>query len=149
MRKGSVLIALRSVTFGFSASPAVTPTSSTPTYANTTICRLNSAWLKPVGNTPPSFHRFATEGPVSGPKPEIGSSTPMPMMIMPRIAVTLIIENQNSASPKIFTDIRLAPNRISRTTSAVTHCGMPGHHRWIYTPATVISAIHVVAHTAQ
>ena len=53
------------------------------------------------------------------------------MMIMPTIAVTLIIENQNSASPKIFTDIRLAANRISRTARAVTHCGMPGHHRWM------------------
>ncbi|SKV51793.1 Uncharacterised protein [Mycobacteroides abscessus subsp. massiliense] len=61
----------------------------------------------------------------------MGSSTPMPMMIMPTIAVTLIIENQNSASPKIFTDIRLAANRISRTARAVTHCGIPGHHRWM------------------
>ena len=42
-------------------------------------------------------------------------------------------------------------NSTSRTTSAVTHCGMscPHGQYCTYLPATVISAMHVVAHTAQ
>ena len=75
-----------------------------------TICRLSIALLKPVAKKPPSFHRFVTDGPVSGPSPAIGSSTPMPTMIMPRMAVTLMAENQNSARPNTPTEIRFAPN---------------------------------------
>lgn len=34
---------------------------------------------------------------------------PAQIRIMPMIAVTLTMENQNSSSPKSFTEIRLAP----------------------------------------
>lgn len=34
---------------------------------------------------------------------------PAQIRIMPMIAVTFTIENQNSSSPKIFTDIRFTP----------------------------------------
>ena len=43
------------------------------------------------------------------------------------MAVTLTIENQNSSSPKSFTEIRLTPKRTSRKTRAETHCGMSGN----------------------
>lgn len=38
--------------------------------------------------------------------------------------MTLTIENQNSSSPKSFTEIRLAPYRMMVNTSADSHCGI-------------------------
>ena len=43
------------------------------------------------------------------------------------MAVTLIIENQNSISPNIFTEIRLARKRITRKAPAEAHWGTLGH----------------------
>lgn len=40
------------------------------------------------------------------------------------IAVTLTMENQNSSSPKSFTEIRLAPYRMTVNTRADSHWGM-------------------------
>lgn len=85
------------------------------------------ALLKPVAKNPPSFQRLVTDGPVSGPNPEIGSSTPMPTTIMPTMAVTLIAENQNSAFPNSPTEMRFAQNRTRSATSAVSQTGTDGH----------------------
>lgn len=40
------------------------------------------------------------------------------------MAVTLTMENQNSSSPKSFTEIRFAPYRMTVNTRADSHCGM-------------------------
>lgn len=39
-------------------------------------------------------------------------------------AATLMIANQNSSSPKIFTEIRFTVSTTARAISAMTHCGM-------------------------
>lgn len=43
------------------------------------------------------------------------------------IAVTLIIDSQNSTSPKSRTEIRLAPKSTTRKPSAAIHCGTAYH----------------------
>ena len=60
----------------------------------------------PLGKKPPCDQRWLKDAvsPASE-KPRV--ITPTPMRIMPMIAVTLTIENQNSSSPKSFTEIRL------------------------------------------
>ena len=80
----------------------------------------------PLGKKPSNSHRLETAA-VSPAwlKPRV--STPMPITIMPMMAVTLTIENQNSISPKSFTEIRLATNSRTRKTRADTHCGMSGN----------------------
>ncbi len=80
---------------------------------------------KPLGKKPPSFHRWVIEA-VSPAAEKPKTSTPMPIRIMPTIAVTLTMENQNSISPNSFTEIRLAAYSSTRNTSAVPHCGTPG-----------------------
>ena len=39
-------------------------------------------------------------------------------------APTLMIANQNSISPKIFTEMRFTVSTTARAISAITHCGM-------------------------
>lgn len=46
---------------------------------------------------------------------------PAQMRIMPTMAVTLTIENQNSSSPNSFTEIRFTPYRMIVKISADTH----------------------------
>ena len=46
---------------------------------------------------------------------------------MPTIAATLMIANQNSASPKIFTFIRLMALISRKNPAAVTQVGISGH----------------------
>ncbi len=62
----------------------------------------------PFGKNPPSFQRLETVA-VSPASEKPMVRTPAQMRIMPTIAVTLTMENQNSSSPKSFTEIRLAP----------------------------------------
>src|SRR5215204_762004 len=54
-----LLTAFGRVRAGSRASPAVTPTNSTPTNANTTICSAVSTPPMPSGNTPPWSQRLA------------------------------------------------------------------------------------------
>lgn len=88
-----------------------------------TICRVISVPLMPCGKNPPSDQRWLTEAvsPASE-KPRV--RIPAQMRIMPAMAVTLTIENQNSSSPKSFTEMRLTPYRTRVKNSAETHCGM-------------------------
>lgn len=80
----------------------------------------------PLGKKPSNCQRFATEA-VSPAELKPKVRTPRPITIMPISAVTLTIENQNSISPKSFTEIRLATKRTIRKTRAVTHWGMDGN----------------------
>ncbi len=84
----------------------------------------------PFGKKPSCDQRLETVAvsPASE-KPRV--STPRPMTIMPMMAVTLIIENQNSTSPKILTEIRLTPKSTTRNTRALTHCGISGNQKWM------------------
>ncbi len=49
---------------------------------------------------------------------------------MPMIAATLMIENQNSASPKDLTLARLTALMIRKKASADTQVGISGHQYW-------------------
>ncbi len=72
-----------------------------------TICSVITVEPTPFGKKPPCSHRWVTDAvsPASL-KPRV--RTPTPIRIMPMMAVTLTIENQNSISPKSLTEIRLA-----------------------------------------
>src|SRR5699024_11734332 len=58
IRIGILLIACGITFFGFSVSPAVKPTSSIPTKANTTIWKERISPFIPFGNMPPCCHKF-------------------------------------------------------------------------------------------
>lgn len=76
--------------------------------------------------TPPSAHRCWTEAVCPREeKPKV--STPMPMTIIAVIATTLMVENQNSSSPKTLTDTRFAASSTARATAAVAQTGTAGH----------------------
>ena len=78
----------------------------------------------PFGKKPPCCHRFRTLA--SGPAWPLASSQP-PKPIIPTIAATLMIENQNSVSPYDFTLARLSRLIATKKTSADTQVGTPGH----------------------
>ncbi|CAM5270378.1 hypothetical protein SBADM41S_06439 [Streptomyces badius] len=108
MRHGTVLMALGNTALGSLDSPAVTPTSSTARKANMTIWSVMRVPVMPLGKNPPSFQRLETVA-VSPASEKPMVRTPAQIRIMPMMAVTLTMENQNSSSPKSFTEIRLAP----------------------------------------
>lgn len=62
--------------------------------------------MKWFGNIPPSFQRFATDA--CAPLGEVNPIATMapPTIIRATMATILIMENQNSISPKFFTDTR-------------------------------------------
>ena len=117
MRHGTVLMALGSVFSGSLDSPAVTPTSSTARKANITIWRVISVPPMPLGKNPPSFQRLATVA-VSAASEKPTVRMPAQIRIMPTMAVTLTMENQNSSSPKSFTEMRFTAYRMSVKISA-------------------------------
>ena len=64
------------------------------------------------------------------------------------MAVTLTIENQNSSSPKSFTEIRFTPYRMTVKISAETHWGMSNQYV-MYWAAAVTSVIPVTTQNSQ
>ncbi|MNE70511.1 hypothetical protein D3C80_1663060 [compost metagenome] len=80
--------------------------------------------LTPCGKKPPCAHRLVTDA--SGPPlPLVSRYAPRP--IMPTMATTLMMANQNSASPKTFTFIRLMKLISRKKPAAVTQVGISGH----------------------
>ncbi|CAM5633078.1 hypothetical protein SFIMM107S_03957 [Streptomyces griseus] len=88
-----------------------------------TIWSVMSVPVMPFGKKPPSFQRLETVA-VSPASENPTVRTPAQIRIMPMMAVTLTMENQNSSSPKSFTEIRFAPYRMTVNTRADSHCGM-------------------------
>ena len=52
------------------------------------------------------------------------TSRKMPISMKTTSAPTLMIANQNSSSPKIFTEMRFTVSTTASAISAITHCGM-------------------------
>ncbi|SIN02958.1 Uncharacterised protein [Mycobacteroides abscessus subsp. abscessus] len=83
---------------------------------------ISSAGSTPRGNSPPwSVIRLSPEGWSLG--------VPVKTMITPTTrkitrAATLMSANQNSISPKTFTEMRLAATTTATTAKAVTPCGI-------------------------
>ena len=73
-----------------------------------TICSVISVPPMPLGKKPPSDQRWVTDA-VSPASEKPSVRMPTQIRIMPTIAVTFTIENQNSSSPKSFTEIRFTP----------------------------------------
>src|SRR6516225_9987203 len=117
------LVARGMVCEGSSASAAVMPTSSRPPNENITTAIAMTRPETPCGKNPPLRQRFETLA--SGPaEPETSSQPPNP--IMPTIASTLMIANQNSSSPYDLTLVKLMPLMTTKNTSAETHVGNVG-----------------------
>lgn len=82
-----------------------------------TIWRVISVPPMPLGKKPPSFQRLATVA-VSAASEKPMVRMPAQIRIMPTMAVTLTMENQNSSSPKSFTEMRFTAYRMSVKISA-------------------------------
>ena len=57
------------------------------------------------------------------------------------MAIILIEENQNSASPKNLTATKFTPTNSNITTISISHAGIVGSQNWTYLPIAVNSAI--------
>lgn len=106
MRTGIELIALGRLRRGSAVSAAVVPTSSIPTKANTAIWKPAKNPPMPMGNMPPSFHRFDSEATLPDGERKPQATSPAPVIINAAMAMILISANQNSISPNNFTVTR-------------------------------------------
>ncbi|MCY1434674.1 hypothetical protein D9M71_507400 [compost metagenome] len=118
------LIALGITCFGLSASAAVKPSISRPPKENMMKAMAITSPLTPLGKKPPWAQRLATVA-CSPPLPL--NSIQQPRTIMPTMATTLIMANQNSASPNSFTLARLMALTTRKNTAAVAQVGTSGH----------------------
>jgi|GEM_PF-4742130 len=127
MRTGIELIALGRLRSGSAVSAAVVPTSSMPTKANTAIWKPAKKPTRPIGNMPPSFHRFDSDAvwPLGEVKPH--ATRPAPVMISAQIATILISANQNSISPNSFTVTRFNDSSSITHASAGFQASSPGN----------------------
>lgn len=64
-------------------------------------------------------------------------------------AATLMMANQNSASPNALTLVRLIRLMRTKKTAAVAQVGISGHQNWTYLPTAVSSAIPTSTYSAQ
>ncbi|MNO79527.1 hypothetical protein D3C76_706970 [compost metagenome] len=80
--------------------------------------------LMPLGKKPPWLHRLLTLA-CSPPLPL--TSSQLPRAIMPTMATTLMMANQNSVSPKAFTLNRLIALTTTKNSAAVAQVGTSGH----------------------
>ena len=131
MRSGMELIARGRLRSGFLVSAAVVPTSSMPTNANTAIWNPAKKPINPWGNMPPSFHRLASDAVL--PVGDWNDVTTMysPVQTSPQMAMILIMANQNSSSPNIFTVSKLSDNNTATQPIAGIHKGMSGNQNWV------------------
>ncbi|MNC36565.1 hypothetical protein D3C75_850910 [compost metagenome] len=127
MRIGIELIARGSTFSGSLVSAAVVPTSSMPTKANTAIWKPAKKPLMPFGNIPPSFHRCENDATVPVGDWNCMAIITSPAMISPTMATILIIANQNSISPNIFTVARFRPSNSNMHSNEAIHCDSPGN----------------------
>ena len=143
MRTGIALIALGRVTSGSLASAAAVPISSVPTKANTAIWKAPTNPWNPLGNRSPPFHRFATLActPPGEWKPTATMTIPITTKAM--IATILMMENQNSISPKAWTVVRFSPSSSATVAVGATHRGRSGHQKLTYSVMAMTSAIAV------
>ncbi|SVK54589.1 Uncharacterised protein [Acinetobacter baumannii] len=101
-----------------------------PMKANTAIWKPAKKPLMPFGNMPPSFHRWVKEATVPVGDWNCMAIITNPATISPTMATILIIANQNSISPNIFTVARLRPSSNSTHSSEAIHCDSSGNQNW-------------------
>ena len=122
---------------GFSVSPAVMPMSSVPPKLNITTTsaisrpvHVPSALrdISPCGRNPPStVNQLANDARMPEAVGTFAMITYKPPKIMASTATILMMANQNSNSPNLFTPIRFSAAIATRNTAADTHFGMFGN----------------------
>ena len=130
-------VAFGMVVRGFSVSPAVMPMSSVPPKLNITTTNaiskpvhVPSALLdiRPCGRNPPStVNQLANDARMPEAVGTFAMITYKPPKIMASTATILMMANQNSNSPNLFTPIRFSAAMATRNTTADTHFGMFGN----------------------
>ena len=135
------LIAFGSVFRGFSVSAAAVPTISTPMNEKMPIWKPSTKPLAPMGNMPPWLQRFEIEATSPTGFWKRVAIRKIPTPIRPRIATILMIANQNSVSPKVFTLTRLIALISTKNAAAVAQVGMSGYQYCTYLPTAVSSAM--------
>src|SRR5690606_21234967 len=138
MRYTTWLMAVGMDLRGFSASAALMSTTARLPKENTSTAITATSPPMPLGNKPPWVHRLLTLA-CSPPAPE--TSRYSPSSIMPTMAPTLTMANQNSASPKDFTWDRLIRLISTKKASAVAQVGISGYQYCTYLPTAVSSAM--------
>ena len=131
MRKGTALIALGRVRSGCLVSATAVPTSSAPTKAKRAIWKEPkkpvTPWVKmPLPEGPGWSHRWAREAVVPSGLVKLKATMSAPTIMRATIATILMTANQNSISPKFFTEGRFSSSSAVMTTSAGMNLGMPG-----------------------
>ncbi|MCY1305031.1 hypothetical protein D9M70_548110 [compost metagenome] len=124
MRQITWLIALGITVFGLSASAAVKPSISRPPKLNMMKAMAITSPPTPLGKKPPCAHRLLTAA-CSPPLPL--NSSQQPSRIMPTMATTLIMANQNSVSPNSLTLARLMTLTATKNSAALAQVGTSGH----------------------
>ncbi len=94
--------------------------------------------LKPLGKNPPWLQRLLMLA-CSPPCPLTSRNNPS--RIMPMMAATLMMANQNSVSPNAFTLLRLIRLISTKNAAAVAQVGTSGHQNCTYLPTAVNSAM--------
>ncbi len=130
-------VAFGIVTRGFSVSPAVMPISSVPPKLNITTTNAiirpvhvpSALWdIRPCGRNPPStVNQFAKLARMPEAVGTLAMTTYRPPRIIASTATILMMANQNSNSPNLFTPIRFSAAMATRNTTADTHFGMFGN----------------------
>ena len=130
-------VAFGMVVRGFSVSPAVMPMSSVPPKLNITTTSAISRpvhvpsalrVIRPCGRNPPStVNQLAKLARMPEAVGTLAITTYRPPRIMASTATILMMANQNSNSPNLFTPMRFSAAMATRNTAADTHFGMFGN----------------------
>ena len=144
MRTGMALMARGRVTSGSLASAAAVPTSSVPTKAKMAIWKAPKNPLAPLGKNPPlqMLENWAW-APLGAVNPRTTMKKPTTTSAM--MATILMMENQNSISPKALTVARLRLNSRTTVATGTIHNGRSGHQYLTYPVMTMTSATAVTS----
>ncbi|GAA5157923.1 hypothetical protein GCM10023321_36880 [Pseudonocardia eucalypti] len=129
----------RTVSAGFTDSPAATVTNSVPKYDRNTVNAAGNNAPNPCGNQPPCPVKFDIPGAATcGNNPTIAAT---PTAMNNTIDATLINANQNSNRPNDDTAAKFTAVKNTMNTNADNQFGTPGaNFPAIAAPATASNA---------
>ncbi|MCY1232817.1 hypothetical protein D9M72_453320 [compost metagenome] len=134
---------------GSLVSAAAVPTSSMPAKAKMAIWKPRMKPNMPCGNMPPSFQMLARLATAPLGEVKCVAIMTMPVPISARMATTLMIANQNSASPKALTVGRFSRISTTGVIRAGIHSGVPGASLSTYPAIATMSATPVTTQKNQ
>ena len=124
MRQKTARIDLGTSLCGFSDSPAAMPTSSVPWNEKPAIMNTATTPRNPLWKGPSSRVQFVSPGEADPITPKIMAT---PAIRKTTTVTTLIVANQNSASPYTRAESALSMTRNARKLPAHTHEGTVGN----------------------